>query len=122
MLNRVGTMQVHQTDGLNRVPDMMMIGTWSDALRARSPHAVIKQIEDVAHLTVVARAPSSTPRALAYRFIATLLTMTVNDRHFWDARNEFYRAERHYDLADEYAANERRMLPLVASILADLLP
>jgi hypothetical protein len=185
MLNRAGTMQVHQNDGLNGVPDMMMIGTWSDALSARSPHAVIKQIEDVAHLDVVVKAPSSTPRALAYRFIATLLTMTVNDRHSWDARNEFidssgdwwpgdaelhgfvegfpearrdfsstpelglwhepeshfwavlrdqvpvaivsiegrvYRAEHHYDLVDEYAANERRMLPLVASILSDLLP
>ena len=33
-----------------------------------------------------------------------------------------YRAERHYDLAHEYAANERRMLPLVADILSDLLP
>lgn len=89
MLNRAGGMQVHTHDGHNGVPDISLIGTWADAFSARSPHAVIKQIEDVAQLNALTKAPSSTPRALAYRFIATLLTMAVNDRHHWDARNEF---------------------------------
>lgn len=89
MLNRVGTIQVHQNDGRNGEPDMELISTWSDALSASSPHAVVKHIEDVANLGSPAKAPSSTPRALAYRFIAVLLSMTVNDRHSWDARNEF---------------------------------
>lgn len=184
MLNRAGTMQIHTHDGHNGVPDISLIGTWADALSARNPHSVIKQIEDVAQLNTLAKAPPSTPRALAYRFIATLLTTTVNDRHSWDARNEFidsssdwwpgdpetngfidrfpevhrdfsstpelglwhepeshfwavlcdqipvaivsiegrvYRADRRHNLADEYAANGRRMLPLVTNILSDLL-
>lgn len=94
MLNRAGTMQVHAHDGHNGVPDIALIGTWADALSARSPHAVIKQIEDVAQLNALTKAPSSTPRALAYRFIATLLTTAVNDRHHWDARNEFIDSSR----------------------------
>ena len=145
----------------------------------------VDEDEDVAQLGSTTKAPASSPRSLAYRFIASLLTVTVNDRHVWDARNEFidssgdwwpgdhevnhftdvfpevrrdfvfvpaiglghepashfwailrdqlpvaivsiegrvYRQDRHYDVAEEYVANGRRMLPLVASVLRDLLP
>ena len=185
MLNRVGTIQVHILDGCNGVPKSITIGTWADALSASNPHDVVKRIEVVAQLSTVTKAPTSTPRALAYRFIATLLTTTLNDRHVWDARNEFidssgddwwpgdpevhgytvgfpkvhedfastpeiglwqepnshfwaimrdqipvaivsiegrvYRQDSRFDLANEYAANGRRMLPLVVSIIGDLL-
>jgi hypothetical protein len=185
MLNRAGTMQVHLLDGHNGAPEVTRIGTWAEALSAQSPHEMVKRIEHAAQLATTTKASKSAPRALAYRFIATLLTMTVNDRHVWDARNDFidtsgdewwpgdpevhgftdgfpgaredfpstpeiglwqepnshfwallrdeipvalvsiegrvYRKGVRLDLAHEYAANGRRMLPLVASILGDLL-
>ncbi|CAN5262267.1 hypothetical protein BH09ACT3_BH09ACT3_08640 [soil metagenome] len=80
-LNRVGTLHIPA------VPEYRV--DWNEVMSARSPHAVVKEIEEVAQLGQVVKAPKSTPRVLAYRFIATLLTMTVNDRHAWDARNEF---------------------------------
>lgn len=185
MLNRVGTMQVHILDGRNGPPEVTEIGTWSEALSAQNSHDVVKRIERIAQLSTKKKAPASTPRALAYRFIATLLAATANDRHAWDARNDFidssgddwcpgdpevhgftdgfpkvredfastpkiglweepnshfwailrdeipvaivsiegrvYGTESRYDLSDAYAANGRRMLPLVTSILGDLL-
>ncbi|MGV3733055.1 MAG: hypothetical protein ACO1N6_06610 [Microcella sp.] len=80
-LNRVGTIHVMST------PEYRT--TWAEALEAASPHAVVKEIEQVADLKMPAKAPPSTPRTLAYRFIAATLNATVNDRHRWDARNEF---------------------------------
>jgi hypothetical protein len=173
-LNRVGT--IHVTS----VPEYRT--TWAEALEAASPHAVVKEIEQVAGLSLPAKAPASTPRTLAYRFIATTLNATSNDRHKWDARNEFidssddiptvlngylagfpevrrsllatpqiglwhepeshywallrdetpvaivsiegivYRPDRQIDLAAEYRRHAARMLPVLASALADVLP
>ena len=185
MLNRVGTMQVHISDTPHGEPATTVIGTWAAALSVQNPHEIVKRIEHAAKLAVSAKAPKSTSRALAYRFIATLLASTVNDRHLWDARNDFidlsggdwwpgdpevhgftdgflgvredfpstpkiglwkepnshfwailrdeipvaivsvegrvYRQASRHDLAELYAANGRHMLPLVASILSDLL-
>ncbi|MBA4248549.1 MAG: hypothetical protein C0444_09700 [Microbacterium sp.] len=81
-LNRVGTIHVMST------PEYRT--TWAEALEAASPHAVVKEIEQVADLKMPAKAPASTPRTLAYRFIAATLNATLNDRYRWDARNEFF--------------------------------
>jgi len=89
MLNRAGTLQVHVRDESGGTPDLRVVGTWADVLSASNPHGFAKVIESAAGLPIVPKAPPSTPRTLAYRFIATLLTMTVNDRNTWDARNEF---------------------------------
>lgn len=173
-LNRVGTIHVMST------PEYRT--TWAEALEAKSPHAVVKEIEEAAGLSRPAKAPASTPRTLAYRFIATTLNATSNDRHKWDARNEFidssddiptvlngylagfpevrrsllatpqiglwhepeshywallrdetpvaivsiegivYRPDRQIDLAAEYRRHAARMLPVLASALADVLP
>lgn len=173
-LNRVGTIHVMST------PEYRT--TWAEALEAASPHAVVKEIEQVADLKMPAKAPPSTPRTLAYRFIAATLHATVNDRRRWDARNEFidssddnptvlngyldgfpelrrslpstpqiglwhepeshywavlrdetpvaivsiegivYRPDRQIDLAGEYRRHDSRMLPIVVSALADVLP
>lgn len=173
-LNRVGTIHVMST------PEYRT--TWTEALEARSPHAVVKEIEQVAGLRMPAKAPASTPRTLAYRFIAATLNATANDRHRWDARNEFidssddnptvlngylagfpevrrsllttpqiglwhepeshywailcdetpvaivsiegivYRPDRQINLAAEYRRHDARMLPVVASALAEVLP
>jgi hypothetical protein len=185
MLNRAGTIQVHISETPNSEPAITVIGTWGVALCAVNPHEIVKRIEDVAQLARPRKAPKSTPRALAYRFIAALLNSTVNDRHVWDARNDFidssgddwgpgdtevhgftdgflevredfpttpkiglwqepnshfwailrdqipvaivsiegrvYSNGGRHDLAEAYAANGRRMLPLVANILGDLL-
>lgn len=173
-LNRVGAIHVMAR------PEYRT--TWTEAFEAASPHTVVKEIEQVAGLTIPAKAPASTPRALAYRFIAAALNATVNDRHRWDARNEFidssddnptvlngylagfpdvrrsllatpqiglwHEPESHYwallrdespiaivsiegvvyrpysqiDLATEYRRHDSRMLPVVVSALADVLP
>lgn len=83
MLNRVGTIQVHAHG------DTFMIGTWADVLEANSPHVMVKELEAAIGLTAPAKSPASTPRALAYRFFATVLNTTINDRHHWDVRCEY---------------------------------
>lgn len=173
-LNRVGTLQVMSMHKYRP--------TWAETFEAKSPHSVVKEIEDVAGLRMSAKAPASTPRTLAYRFIAAALNATVNDRHRWDARNEFidssddnltvlngylagfpdarrsmpatpqiglwhepeshywallrdetpvaivsiegviYRPDHQIDLSTEYRRHDSRMLPVVATALADVLP
>lgn len=80
-INRAGSIQVCDD------PDFSV--RWDEVMRASSPHAVVKQIEAAAGLQPPARTPASTRKSLAYRFIAAALNATVNDRHEWDARNEF---------------------------------
>lgn len=184
MLNRNGTLQVH-SDGRDGEFEATVLGTWADVLAAEGAHSVLKTAESLVGAVMSAKAPASSPRALAYRFIATALNLTVNDRHKWDARNNqhylpysmfsdsdeaegylaafaaarldaqtspqiglmhepeshfwailrdkepvaivsiegrAYRADRAYDLSDEYEIHGRRMTPLVVSILGDVLP
>jgi hypothetical protein len=80
-LNRGGTIHVMDNPAYRRY--------WRDALASGTPHALVKEIEAAASLNLARKAPATTSRTLAYRFIAALMTMTVNDRHVWDARNEF---------------------------------
>ncbi len=80
-LNRVGSIQV------DAAPEFRL--TWAEVISTRSPHAVVEEIEAVAGLRPPAEPSPSTPRMLAYRFIAAALAATVNDEHAWDARNEF---------------------------------
>lgn len=87
MLNRAGTIQVHFGQ---KVP---MTFAWDEVLTAPDPHALIKRIETVAGWQP--RLPATTAdRALAYRFMATLLTLTQNARIRWDVRMN-YGAEGH---------------------------
>lgn len=87
MLNRAGTVQVHLGQ---KVP---MTFAWDEVLSAPDPHALIKRIETVAGWQP--RLPATTAeRALAYRFMATLLTLTQNARIRWDVRMS-YGAEGH---------------------------
>lgn len=82
MLNRAGTVQIHLGQ---KVP---MTFAWSEVLTAPDPHALIKRIETVAGWQP--RLPAITAkRALAYRFMATLLTLTQNARIRWDVRMNY---------------------------------
>jgi hypothetical protein len=83
LLNRAGTIQVHQPDGPN-----VMVTDWEAALAADGPHEVVKQIEAAASLPAPPQTPPSTPRTLAFRFIAATLTTAINDREPWDCRSE----------------------------------
>lgn len=87
MLNRNGTLQVHPPSGSERSD--IMIGPWANVIASRSPHQQVKVIERAAGLGHPAKAPASTPRVLSYRLLATLLALNINDRHPWDARQEF---------------------------------
>lgn len=80
-INRAGSIQVNAASDFS--------ARWDQVFSAPSPHALVKQIEAAAGLRQPARTPRSTRRGLSYRFIAAALNMTVNDRHAWDARNEF---------------------------------
>lgn len=84
MLNRPGTVQVHYEDH-----DAHVVGDWAHVLAASTPHTVVKELEGATGWGSPESAPPTTPRSLAYRFLATALTMLVNDRHAWDARSEF---------------------------------
>lgn len=183
MLNRAGTIQVHHISGDPH--NDVLLGTWADLLAADDPHWMVKNIEDAARLRLAKKAPASTPRALSFRFISAALSATINDRHVWDARNEFidssssypgsaevngyldafpavrddlrttpsipgewhepeshywailrdqkpvaivsiegrvYCRDRRYDLARAYSEQNRQMLPLIITVLGDLLP
>lgn len=86
MINRAGTLQVHNVPGVGD----RIVGTWSDVLGTQNAHRVVKQIEAAAQLSLSGTAPKSTKRTLAYRFIACVLNAALNDRHDWDARNESF--------------------------------
>jgi hypothetical protein len=88
MLNRAGTIQVHYPQPTERHPER--IASWLEVTDDANPHRFLRRIEDAAGLGHPSKAPASTPRALAYRFISTALTMLGNDRHRWYARNEFW--------------------------------
>jgi hypothetical protein len=85
----------HPSVQMNRVGSIHVLSStdfrlnWSDVLADPSPHGTVKAIEGAAGLPMGGPRPSSTPRTLAYRFIATLLRLQLHDRHDWDARNEF---------------------------------
>lgn len=87
MLNRAGTVQVHF--GSQHGRQDQVIATWREVLAAPNPHQIVKQIEHAAGWGSPDRAPATEPRGIAYRVIAGLLRMMVDDRHPWDARNEF---------------------------------
>jgi hypothetical protein len=158
--------------------------TIRNLLSADDPHSVIKDVERFLGNAPRKGAPPSTPRSLAYRFLATALTATVNDRASWEVRNEIlgddeyghgvfrgfylssfhnaelaatsvstefwdggerlrhfwallrdgtpvaivstegivYRQDRQIDLTTEYRRQDSRMMPVLVSALADLLP
>ncbi len=87
MLNRAGSLQVHQPVHEERAD--AMIGSWDEVLAAHDAHQHLRLIETEAGLGHPGKPPKSTSRALAYRFISTVLNTAVNDRSTWDARNEF---------------------------------
>ncbi len=89
MLNRSGSIQVRRDDGQHGDAKVVRVASWNDVMTVESPHDIVKVLEQVSGRPLDGNAPPSTPRALAYRFIATALAVAVNDRHLWDARNEF---------------------------------
>lgn len=83
MLNRVGTVQMHLRS------KVLKLGDWAHVMGAPTPHTIVKELEVLTGWGPPEKAPPSTPSSLAYRFIAAALTMFMNDRKIWDARNEF---------------------------------
>lgn len=89
MLNREGTLQVHYPPSARSGVSTRVVAGWPEVLWASNPHVHVKAIEEATGWGHPIKAPASGPRTIAYRFISALLNITVNDRHRWDARNEF---------------------------------
>ncbi|MGP6172196.1 TY-Chap2 family putative peptide chaperone [Microbacterium sp. A204] len=83
MLNRVGTLQVHEAQSA------VTVASWADVVDAWSPHSVLKELEMATGWGSPSPTPATTSRVLVYRFVASALTMLMNDRHQWDARSVF---------------------------------
>ncbi|GAA3917678.1 hypothetical protein [Microbacterium invictum] len=83
MLNRNGTLQVHQGAKAE------VVATWIQALESPTPYSIVKDLERRAGWPPPQTTPATTKRALAYRLFASALTMTLNDRFRWDVRSEF---------------------------------
>lgn len=102
MLNRPGTVQVHYGDNAH------VVGDWAYVMATPTPHTIVKDLEGLTGWGTPETAPPTTSRSLAYRFLATALTMVVNDRHVWDARSEvddsIYFGEPHVGHIDRFPA------------------
>ena len=59
--------------------------SWIEMMAALSPHETVKRIEVATGLGIPKATPATTPKALAYRVIASALTTAVDDRHEWYA-------------------------------------
>jgi hypothetical protein len=59
--------------------------SWKKMMAAANPHETVKQIEVGTGLGIPKSTPATTPRALAYRVIASALATAVDDRHEWYA-------------------------------------
>ena len=59
--------------------------SWIEMMAALSPHETLKRIEVATGLGVPKAVPATTPRALAYRVIASAFATAVDDRHEWYA-------------------------------------
>ncbi|MEX0153488.1 hypothetical protein [Microbacterium sp. LMI1-1-1.1] len=88
LINRGGTVRVsfHRTD--NSI-DQIDVCHSAAALAQPSAHSLVKMLESAARLEVTAKAPSSTPRSLAFRMASTALTALLNERGTWDWRQIF---------------------------------
>jgi hypothetical protein len=59
--------------------------SWKNMMAAANPHEIVKRIEVGTGLGIPKSTPATTPRALAYRVIASALATAVDDRHEWYA-------------------------------------
>lgn len=59
--------------------------SWITMMAADNPHEILKRIEVATGLGIPKATPATTPRALTYRAIASVLTTATNDRHEWYA-------------------------------------
>ncbi|WP_349426551.1 hypothetical protein [Microbacterium sp. LWS13-1.2] len=82
MLNRAGTIQIH------RGGQSEIVANWISVLEAAGPHEIVKDIEARAGWGSPSSSPSTTERAIGYRFFAAALAMLINDRRPWDVRSE----------------------------------
>lgn len=82
MLNRAGTIQIH------RGGHSEIVANWTSVLEAAGPHDIVKVIETRTGWGPPSSSPTTTERAIGYRFFAAALAMLINDRHPWDVRCE----------------------------------
>jgi len=77
--------------------------SWIEILAAVSPHEIVKRIEVESGIQIPGVTPATTPKALAYRVIASFLATVVNDRHEWNVvRAPMALDEDPDDPADDY--------------------
>ncbi|MGW8483108.1 TY-Chap2 family putative peptide chaperone [Microbacterium sp. NPDC055903] len=82
MLNRAGSIQIHDGSGFHTEWPMPGDGV--------SIAALAEDVQRAAGWNPPARTPEATPRSLAYRFLAAALELTFFDKTRWDARSAFY--------------------------------
>ncbi|WP_224094952.1 hypothetical protein [Arthrobacter sp. StoSoilB13] len=56
---------------------------WDQALRMRSARAIAIALEESLHIHLPEKSPVTSPRALGYRVMASILEMTVGDGRQW---------------------------------------
>lgn len=79
--------------------------SWIEMMAALSPHEIVKRIEVATGLGIPKATPETTPRALAYRVIASALATAVDDRHEWYAVPAPILLDVDPDDADRYFGN-----------------
>lgn len=91
---------------------------WLEALRAESPHATVKMIENVSGLGIPDDTPATTPYSVMFRVIARTLAMLVDDRHSWDVRSELYHSD---DARTTYARRYAEQFPTAGDSIGRML-
>jgi hypothetical protein len=89
-LNRNGSIHLFQTITGRNVQKSASNPDWDVAFSKASLDAVVKRFCDCIRLLTPAKLPPSTPRVLAYRFIADWLAHTAFTLEDWSCRSGFF--------------------------------
>ncbi len=83
MLNRAGTIQVHDagTEGQAEV-----VATWDAVSSLEDPHEIIRMIERASNLKPPPKSAKTDATLLVYRTLSAALTRRLNDHRDWDVR------------------------------------
>ncbi|GEM_PF-3022461 len=93
MINREGTIQGHKTvilpDGESSFETEMLVKDWHDIYDTDDSYRFLRIFEQRMRWMAPSETPHTSPRTLAYRFIAAALHLQLHAKELWDARNSF---------------------------------